>query len=1039
MRGIAGIKLKSGCWMRVGILASVALTVALAGSVAALPPGFLVDTVFNSADFSHLKPGGGSQLSYVTTIEALPDGRVLIGSSDLRAFLWDPVADVTGTGHGILPLPFIDYQGGNYGEAGIAGCVAAPDYAETGHFFISYQQEVPPYSGTTPSDRRLKIERFTADLTNKNAIVPGSGLVIFDIADANVQSQIHFSCGLTYGPDGKLYFSLGDDAISSNSQSLNSLRGKILRMNDDGTAPADNPFYQEGGGVRNFVYAMGLRNPYRMYHDLERGKIFNTDTGQGAWEEVNVLSAGKNYGWPTVEGPLAENSGVTPPANYKDPLFSYPHGSGPLQGDAIVAVEGYYGSNFPASYRGDLFTTDWGFALIQTGSAGEIFHLDLDAAGNLLSADTFYTYPGEQFGASDMTVLPDGSLLVAMAAYVLTDIRRIHYTTPDNPPTISISADPDEGIAPLQVHFHADVTDEGAPAVVWSFPDGSQLSGLDPVKSFNAGTHLVTATATDAFNSVATDTVTVRVFEPFEDATVSGSLLDVSSGSALPVAGHIHILLPDGLTIAPGTNANGYDIPTSGQFTVAPGTLQAASDYLLARVSSPGLAPRDLILTSTAPQISETVYLSSRAIGGALTRSDTQARAGGVDLFIYSQLGGQPTPYRIFGGRDAVAPAAPAGFPYGVLSDAAGQFYMPITASDSGRTFVLKTNLESRLPGFVAEPLTLTLQPAGMLTPAFIDLIAVTGGADCENVAVSPPYNTTFAEVQGIFDTHCIGCHGVVAPYRNLSLSDGFAYSDLVNQLSEEIPGKYRVAKEAQPSLANSYLFEKINCGVPSYGGAMPLTGSITQDERDSIARWILGGAKGDTLRATALASVTTALSPAVVQFRGGAEGGTLPYTWFWDFDDGTFGSDPNPSHVLIVTQGSRNFLTYLEVYDPDFNLIGSDTASVQVSAPAVDPQNAPPIARLPAQGSIAVGDTITLDASTSTDADGHIVAYAWDLNNDTIDEETTLEPRLDHRFTQTGLRQIRLTVTDDKNAQSTIITTFAVGQALPSGVWMLY
>ena len=141
----------------------------------------------------------------------------------------------------------------------------------------------------------------------------------------------HHGGGLRFGPDGKLYWSTGDNVCCSvldgrNSQDLTNMYGKVLRLNPDGTAPADNPFYDGAGPNYDAIYATGFRNPFRLAFTPD-GKLLVVDVGQATWEEVNLVTAGANYGWPNAEGPC--NGIGTPscatPSSYANPIYAYRH------------------------------------------------------------------------------------------------------------------------------------------------------------------------------------------------------------------------------------------------------------------------------------------------------------------------------------------------------------------------------------------------------------------------------------------------------------------------------------------------------------------------------------------------------------------------------------------------------------------------------------------------------------------------------------------------------------------------------------------
>jgi glucose/arabinose dehydrogenase len=154
----------------------------------------------------------------------------------------------------------------------------------------------------------------------------------------------HNGGGISFGTDGKLYISTGENTISSNAQSTSSLLGKIHRINKDGTIPTDNPMYNTLTGkliiirinqpvtpsIGNYraIYAMGVRNPWTL-HGASSGEVLFFDVGAGTYEEVNVATAGANYGWPTYEGYTASPS----LENYQNPIYSFGRGADSSSGD----------------------------------------------------------------------------------------------------------------------------------------------------------------------------------------------------------------------------------------------------------------------------------------------------------------------------------------------------------------------------------------------------------------------------------------------------------------------------------------------------------------------------------------------------------------------------------------------------------------------------------------------------------------------------------------------------------------------------------
>ena len=183
-------------------------------------------------------------------------------------------------------------------EEGLLGLAFDPDYESNGYFYVYYSAAGP---------RRSVISRFSVD--------SGKG-------DASSEKQImvipqpysnHNGGHLVFGPDGYLYIGVGDGGSANDpqghGQNRSTLLGTILRidvstLDSEGryAVPPDNPFVGAGGGVREEVWAYGLRNPWRFNFDLATGDLWAADVGQNAWEEVDIVRPGLNYGWNVMEG-----------------------------------------------------------------------------------------------------------------------------------------------------------------------------------------------------------------------------------------------------------------------------------------------------------------------------------------------------------------------------------------------------------------------------------------------------------------------------------------------------------------------------------------------------------------------------------------------------------------------------------------------------------------------------------------------------------------------------------------------------------------
>jgi glucose/arabinose dehydrogenase len=302
----------------------LAVPLLLSSAVAAtLPSGFTESVVVTG-------------LSSPTAMEFAPDGRLFVcqQGGQLRVIK-----------NGVLlAAPFLTVTVNAGGERGLLGVTFDPNFA-VNHFVYIY------YTATSPSVHN-RVSRFTA---NGDVMVAGSEVVILDLNNLG-GAQNHNGGAIHFGGDGKLYIAAGENATASNSQSLSTLLGKMLRVNSDGSIPTDNPFYNTASGVNRAIWAMGLRNPFTFAVQPGTGRIFINDVGQNTWEEINEAVAGANYGWPNCEGFCSPANG-----SYRDPIFRYSHGSGSTSGYSIAGGSFYNPATaqFPAAYAGVYFFADY--------------------------------------------------------------------------------------------------------------------------------------------------------------------------------------------------------------------------------------------------------------------------------------------------------------------------------------------------------------------------------------------------------------------------------------------------------------------------------------------------------------------------------------------------------------------------------------------------------------------------------------------------------------------------------------------------------
>ena len=265
-----------------------------------------------------------SGLSFPVGLSLAPDGRIFYNERLTGAIrIINPRWQLDST-------PFCQISVAVSGEQGLLGLTLDPNFASNGFVYVYYT-----VSGAT-MNRVSKLSKSEGDCVET---------IILDNLPV---SSNHNGGIIQFGPDGKLYVVIGDVAFAPNAQDLTSLAGKILRLNADGSAPSDNPFFGSGNANTDKVFSYGHRNSYGFTFHPQTNVLWESENGPADNDEINRVVAGGNYGWPIVGG-IAGNP------NYIDPILAFNPVIAPT---GIIAIPGN-SSVYPPAYRNNLLMAAW--------------------------------------------------------------------------------------------------------------------------------------------------------------------------------------------------------------------------------------------------------------------------------------------------------------------------------------------------------------------------------------------------------------------------------------------------------------------------------------------------------------------------------------------------------------------------------------------------------------------------------------------------------------------------------------------------------
>lgn len=403
------------------------------------------------------KPNAGTQprdpFFYVTELYGIikvvtRDGTVSDYTSNLLNF--EPTGDFPGSG-----------------EQGLSGIVIEPS---TGDVYAALLYDARPPDGP----HYPRVVRFQS---NDGGLTAATQTTILDMPGES-QGQSHFISNLSLGPDGKLYVHMGDGFDAGTALNLNSFRGKILRVNLDGSAPNDNPFYNANDGInaRDYIFAYGFRNPFGGDWRASDGFHYFVENGPDRNDRFAKVVRGENYGWNGTGESLAARAIYT---------WTPPHAPANI---AFVQPQTFGGSGFPAHKMDHAFVTEsgstWASGTLANGK--RIVEFVLDANGNLQSGPIkFVEYTGTgKATAVGLAAGPDGlyfSDLYKDQGYLTPVDRGANILRVKLVGRAEFTANALHGAPPLAVQF-TDLSNVPSPSKwLWRFGDGDSSVAQNPL------------------------------------------------------------------------------------------------------------------------------------------------------------------------------------------------------------------------------------------------------------------------------------------------------------------------------------------------------------------------------------------------------------------------------------------------------------------------------------------------------------------------------------------------------------------------------
>ena len=309
----------------------------------------------------------------------LTDGRILVTELDGNLRILHPGEKPSDP----LPgLPWIE----SFGQGGLMDVAIDPDFTTNRRIYLSHTWDTGGGKTTAVSTARLEDDRL-------------HGFRVVFVGRAGSRSGRHFGSRLRFDADGKLFVTIGDRGHRPNAQDLGTHAGAILRLNPDGTAPADNPFVDRGGALPE-IWSYGHRNPQGLAFDPETGRLWSQEHGPRGGDEVNLVERGRNYGWPTI----------TYGRNYSGTRITDETARAGMEQPATYWVPSIAPSGLTV-YRGDMFPRWSGNLFVGALRARLLVRLELDGE-QVIHEERLLTDFGNRI--RDVRTGPDGLIYLLL-------------------------------------------------------------------------------------------------------------------------------------------------------------------------------------------------------------------------------------------------------------------------------------------------------------------------------------------------------------------------------------------------------------------------------------------------------------------------------------------------------------------------------------------------------------------------------------------------------------------------------------------------